>query len=166
MGTGAGGAAQPDTYVEGMNIGPPPDLPSLLLHNRIVYIGMPLVPAVAELVIAELLYLNYEDQTRPVTMYINSSGTTANGQSVGYETEAFAIAERHDSVEPASLAGAGTGIGHRHPREGGGPQPEDLVRAHCAGNGKTAGHSSGRLSTRQVFAAGRGCGVWSHRQSH
>jgi ATP-dependent Clp protease protease subunit len=31
-------------------LGPPPDLPSLLLHNRIVYVGMALVPAVTELV--------------------------------------------------------------------------------------------------------------------
>lgn len=31
-------------------LGPPPDLPSLLLHNRIVYLGMALVPAVTELV--------------------------------------------------------------------------------------------------------------------
>ena len=61
---------------------------------------MPLVPAVTELVIAELLYLNYEDQTRPVTMYINSSGTTANGQSVGYETEAFAIADVMKYIRP------------------------------------------------------------------
>ena len=54
---------------------------------------MPLVPAVTELVIAELLYLNYEDQSKPVTMNINSSGTTtAGGQPVGFETEAFAIA--------------------------------------------------------------------------
>jgi len=30
---------------DGVRIGPPPDLPSLLLHNRIVYLGMPLVPA-------------------------------------------------------------------------------------------------------------------------
>lgn len=99
--TGVGGAAQPDSnYVDGVNIGPPPDLPSLLLHNRIVYIGMPLVPAVTELVIAELLYLNYEDQSKPVTMYINSSGTTANGQSVGYETEAFAIADVMKYIRP------------------------------------------------------------------
>jgi len=99
--TGAGGAASPDSnYVDGVNIGPPPDLPSLLLHNRIVYIGMPLVPAVTELVIAELLYLNYEDQSKPVTMYINSSGTTANGQSVGYETEAFAIADVMKYIRP------------------------------------------------------------------
>jgi len=84
----------------GAPIGPPPDLPSLLLHNRIVYIGMPLVPAVTELVIAELLYLNYES-TDPITMYINSSGTTtANGQAVGFETEAFAIADVMKYVRP------------------------------------------------------------------
>ena len=53
------GGATPQSY-DGVRIGPPPDLPSLLLHNRIVYIGMPLVPAVTELIIAELLYLNYE----------------------------------------------------------------------------------------------------------
>jgi ATP-dependent Clp protease, protease subunit len=55
---------------------------------------MPLVPAVTELIIAELLYLNYESTTDPITMYINSSGTTtADGQQVGFETEAFAIAD-------------------------------------------------------------------------
>lgn len=49
---------------------------------------MPLVPAVTELVIAELLYLNYESESDPITMYINSSGTTtATGQMVGFETE-------------------------------------------------------------------------------
>ena len=88
-------------YDTGVRIGPPPDLPSLLLHNRIVYIGMPLVPAVTELVIAELLYLNYESTTDPITMYINSSGTTtANGQPVGFETEAFAIADVMKYVRP------------------------------------------------------------------
>lgn len=87
--------------ISGVRIGPPPDLPSLLLHNRIVYIGMPLVPAVSELIIAELLYLNYEDSNKPITMYINSSGTTTpDGQSVGFETEAFAIADVMKYVRP------------------------------------------------------------------
>jgi len=96
----AGGAAA-EEYYEGVRIGPPPDLPSLLLHNRIVYIGMPLVPAVTELIIAELLYLNYESESDPITMYINSSGTTtANGQPVGFETEAFAIADVMKYVRP------------------------------------------------------------------
>jgi len=98
----AGGEQGVEEMYDGARIGPPPDLPSLLLHNRIVYIGMPLVPAVTELVIAELLYLNYEDDSRPITMYINSSGTTtADGQSVGYETEAFAIADVMRYVKPA-----------------------------------------------------------------
>jgi len=95
------GGAQAEEYYEGVRIGPPPDLPSLLLHNRIVYIGMPLVPAVTELIIAELLYLNYESTTEPITMYINSSGTTtASGQQVGFETEAFAIADVMKYVRP------------------------------------------------------------------
>ncbi|KAF9622039.1 hypothetical protein IFM89_029323 [Coptis chinensis] len=55
---------------------PPPDLPSLLLHGRIVYIGMPLVPAVTELVIAELLYLQYMDPKESIYLYISSTGTT------------------------------------------------------------------------------------------
>ena len=98
----AAGAAAPggDMY-EGVRIGPPPDLPSLLLHNRIVYIGMPLVPAVTELVIAELLYLNYESTSKPIYMYINSPGTvTSDGRSVGFETEAFAIADCMQYIAP------------------------------------------------------------------
>jgi ATP-dependent Clp protease protease subunit len=62
---------------------------------------MPLVPAVTELIIAELLYLNYESSSDPITMYINSSGTTtADGQAVGFETEAFAIADVMKYVRP------------------------------------------------------------------
>lgn len=71
---------------------PPPDLPSLLLHGRIIYIGMPLVPAVTELVIAELMYLQWMDPKEPIYMYINSTGTTRDdGETVGMETEGFAI---------------------------------------------------------------------------
>lgn len=67
------GGSEMEMY-EGVRIGPPPDLASLLLHNRIVYLGMPMVPAVTELIVAELLYLNYESATKPVTLYINSPG--------------------------------------------------------------------------------------------
>ena len=52
----------------------PPDLPSYLFKERIVYMGMSLVPAVTELMLAELLYLQYDNPTRPIYMYINSTG--------------------------------------------------------------------------------------------
>ncbi|CAM0873149.1 unnamed protein product [Alopecurus aequalis] len=59
---------------------PPPDLPSLLLHGRIVYIGMP------------LMYLDWMDSNEPAYIYINSTGTARDdGEPVGMETEGFAI---------------------------------------------------------------------------
>lgn len=85
---------------EGARAGPPPDLPSLLLHNRIIYLGMSLVPAVTELIIAEFLYLQYEDASKPVFMYINSTGTSSpDGQNVGFETEAFAVGDTMNYVK-------------------------------------------------------------------
>jgi ATP-dependent Clp protease protease subunit len=79
----------------------PPDLPSLLLNARICYLGMPLVPAVTELIVAELLWLNFDSPEKPVYFYINSTGSqTADGQSVGFETEAYAIMDTMQYVRP------------------------------------------------------------------
>lgn len=96
----------PQTY-EGAPIGPPPDLPSLLLKNRIVYLGTPITNEVTELIIAQLLYLNYESADKPVTMYINSTGSTMKNntrfigeQKVGMETDAFAIADCMQYIKP------------------------------------------------------------------
>ncbi|MBW4690722.1 MAG: ATP-dependent Clp protease proteolytic subunit [Lyngbya sp. HA4199-MV5] len=80
---------------------PPPDLPSLLLKERIVYLGMPLVPAVTELIVAELLYLQYEDPEKPIKIYINSTGTSRyDGEPIGFETEAFAICDTMRYIKP------------------------------------------------------------------
>ncbi|KAJ9701439.1 hypothetical protein PVL29_006683 [Vitis rotundifolia] len=57
---------RPVLYNEHRPRRPPLDLPSLLLRGRIVCIGMPLVPAVTELVIAELMYLQRMDPMEPV----------------------------------------------------------------------------------------------------
>lgn len=84
-----------------------PDLPSLLLDSRIIFLGMPvryqlylisllvyylkgldqqmvtfylllywqIVPAVTELIAAQFLWLDYDDRTKPIYLYINSTGT-------------------------------------------------------------------------------------------
>lgn len=86
---------------EGARLGPPPDLPSLLLHNRIIYLGMPLLPAVTELIIAEFLYLQYESGEKPIYLYINSTGTSnPDGTTAGFETEAFAVCDTMRYVKP------------------------------------------------------------------
>mmetsp|Transcript_17580 Transcript_17580/g.44614 ORF Transcript_17580/g.44614 Transcript_17580/m.44614 type:complete len:302 (+) Transcript_17580:134-1039(+) len=92
---------------------PPPDLPSLLLDSRIVYLGMPLVPAVSELIIAELLYLQYKDRQKPMFLYINSTGCTrADGETVGFETEGTAILDTMNYVgNDIHTVGVGVAIG-------------------------------------------------------
>lgn len=94
-------AVQAPYYGDSFYRSPPPDLPSLLLNERIVYLGMPLVPAVTELIIAELLFLQYEDPEKPIKIYINSTGTSNyNGEPVGFETEAFAICDTMSYIKP------------------------------------------------------------------
>ncbi|KZV50711.1 ATP-dependent Clp protease proteolytic subunit-related protein 4, chloroplastic [Dorcoceras hygrometricum] len=78
----------------------PPDLASYLYKNRIVYLGMSLVPSVTELILAEFLYLQYEDEEKPIYLYINSTGTTKGGEKLGYETEAFAVYDVMRYVKP------------------------------------------------------------------
>ncbi|WZZ79279.1 hypothetical protein YC2023_099851 [Brassica napus] len=75
---------------------PPPDLALYLFKNRVVYLGMSLVPSVTELILAEFLYLQYEDEEKPIYLYINSTGTT----NLGYDTEAFAIYDVMGYVKP------------------------------------------------------------------
>jgi len=70
---------------------PPPDLPSFLFKERIVYLGMTLVPSVTELIVAQLLYLQFEDPGKPIYFYINSTGTTKSDDKLAYNAEAFAI---------------------------------------------------------------------------
>lgn len=79
----------------------PPDLPSYLFKERIVYLGMSLVPAVTELVLAEMLYLQYDNPTRPIFMYINSTGVVKGSGKLGYESEAFAIYDTMRYIKPS-----------------------------------------------------------------
>ena len=79
----------------------PPDLPSLLLDGRICYIGMPFVPSVTELIISELLWLNYAAPDKPIYLYINSTGSqNMAGEAVGFETEATAILDTMAYIRP------------------------------------------------------------------
>lgn len=78
----------------------PPDLPSLLLDSNIVVLGMPLVPSVTELVISELLWLNYASE-KPIYLYINSTGSQdARKEAVAFDQEATAIMDTMNYVRP------------------------------------------------------------------
>jgi ATP-dependent Clp protease protease subunit len=50
------------------------DIYSRLLQGRIIFVGMPITDQVANVVVAQLLYLANEDPDKPISMYINCPG--------------------------------------------------------------------------------------------
>jgi len=50
------------------------DIFSMLLRNRIVFLGTAINDQVANVIVAQLLHLSNEDGEAPITMYINSPG--------------------------------------------------------------------------------------------
>jgi ATP-dependent Clp protease protease subunit len=50
------------------------DIYSLLLRERIIFVGTPIDDQVANVIVAQLLYLSREDADREISMYINSPG--------------------------------------------------------------------------------------------
>jgi ATP-dependent Clp protease protease subunit len=50
------------------------DIYSLLLKERIIFVGTPISDQVANLVVAQLLYLDHDDPDKPIIMYINCPG--------------------------------------------------------------------------------------------
>ena len=62
------------------------DIFSLLLKERIVFLGTPVVDPIANLIVAQILYLAREDPERDISMYINSPGGSVTAGMAIYDT--------------------------------------------------------------------------------
>jgi len=62
------------------------DIFSLLLKNRIIMLGTPINDQVANLIVAQLLYLQSEDPTKEIKLYINSPGGVVYAGMAIYDT--------------------------------------------------------------------------------
>jgi ATP-dependent Clp protease protease subunit len=62
------------------------DIYSLLLRERIIFLGMPINDQVASLIIAQLLYLEHEDPDRDINLYIHSPGGIISAGLAIYDT--------------------------------------------------------------------------------
>jgi ATP-dependent Clp protease protease subunit len=62
------------------------DIFSLLLKERIVFLGTPIDDQIANLIIAQLLYLEREDPDKDISMYINSPGGIISAGLAVYDT--------------------------------------------------------------------------------
>ncbi len=65
------------------------DIYSRLLKDRIIFIGTPIDDVVANLVIAQMLYLQMEDGKKDIHLYINSPGGIVTGGMAIYDTMNF-----------------------------------------------------------------------------
>ena len=69
------------------------DIFSLLLKERIIFIGTPIFDQMANLIVAQLLYLAREDPDKDISMFINSPG--------GSVTSGMAIYDTMQLIQPA-----------------------------------------------------------------
>jgi ATP-dependent Clp protease protease subunit len=69
------------------------DIYSRLLGHRLVFLGRPVDDDLANLIVAQLLHLESEDPDRPISLYVNSPGGSADGM--------FAIYDAVQHVRPA-----------------------------------------------------------------
>jgi ATP-dependent Clp protease protease subunit len=62
------------------------DIYSLLLRERIIFLGMPISDPMANVIIAQLLYLEREDPDKGISVYINSPGGVISSGLAIYDT--------------------------------------------------------------------------------
>ncbi len=65
------------------------DIYSRLLKDRIVFIGTPIDDMIANLIIAQMLFLQMEDVTKEISVYINSPGGSVTAGLAIYDTMQF-----------------------------------------------------------------------------
>jgi ATP-dependent Clp protease protease subunit len=65
------------------------DIYSRLLKDRIIFVGTPIDDVVANLVIAQLLFLQMEDEKKEINLYINTPGGMVTSGLAIYDTIQF-----------------------------------------------------------------------------
>jgi ATP-dependent Clp protease protease subunit len=116
------------------------DLYSRLLRERIVFLNAPIDDTLAGLVVAELLFLESEDPTRDINLYIASGG--------GSITAGFAIHDTMKAIKPdvATIAMGMTGSMATFLLASGTPGkrfalPNSIVHFHPAGISQLGGYA-------------------------
>ncbi|MBO0719444.1 MAG: ATP-dependent Clp endopeptidase proteolytic subunit ClpP [Blastocatellia bacterium] len=65
------------------------DIYSRLLKDNIIFIGVPIDDVIANLVVAQMLFLESEDPDREISLYINSPGGSVTAGMAIYDTMQF-----------------------------------------------------------------------------
>ncbi len=126
------------------------DIYSRLLKDRIVFLGTPIDDTVANLIVAQLLFLEAEDASRDIYLYINSPGGHVSAGLAIYDTMRYikpdvaTICMGQASSMAAVLLAAGT----RGKRSG---LPNARVMIHQPSGGSEGQAASIEIYTKEIL---------------
>lgn len=124
------------------------DIYSLLLKERIVFLGTGINDAVANLIVAQLLYLNSVNQKQPISLYINSPGGSVYAGLAIYDAMQM-ISAPVSTVAVGVSASMGTALlaaGSRGKRYA---LPHATIHMHPTGGGAHGYTEDVRIATRE-----------------
>jgi ATP-dependent Clp protease, protease subunit len=141
------------------------DIYSLLLKERIVFLGMGINDQVANVIVAQLLYLDSQSSKLPINMYINSPGGVIYAGLAIYDAMQMIKAPVHTTAVgvTASMATVLLSSGAKGCRYA---LPHATVHMHPAGGGgqgytedvRIAFHEQERLEKQLFHIVGKNCG--------
>ncbi|MBX2997830.1 MAG: ATP-dependent Clp protease proteolytic subunit [Caldilineaceae bacterium] len=141
------------------------DIYSLLLKERIIFLGTPINDQVANLIVAQLLYLNSEDPNQPIQMFINSPGGIIYSGLAIYDTMQMIDAPVHTFAVgvTASMGTVLLAAGAKGKRYA---LPHATIHMHPAGGGargytedvRIAFREQERLQTQLFYLVGKHTG--------
>jgi ATP-dependent Clp protease, protease subunit len=126
------------------------DIYSRLLKDRIVFLGTPIDDTVANLIVAQMLFLEAEDAERDIYLYINSPGGSVSSGMAIYDTMQYI---RPDVAticmgQAASMAAMLLAAGKRGKRSG---LPNSRVMIHQPSGGSEGQAASIEIYTREIL---------------
>ena len=125
------------------------DIYSLLLRERIIFLGTPIVDHVANTIIAQLLYLEREDPDRGISVYINSPGGSITAGLAIYDTMNMITSEVSTvcvgmAASMATVLLSGGARGKRY------CLPNSTVHMHQAQSGTQGAASDIQIAAREI----------------
>jgi ATP-dependent Clp protease protease subunit len=126
------------------------DIYSRLLKDRIIFLGTPIDDTVANLIVAQLLFLEAEDAERDIYLYINSPGGSVSSGMAIYDTMQYI---RPDVAticmgQAASMAAMLLAAGKKGKRSG---LPNSRVMIHQPSGGSEGQAASIEIYTREIL---------------
>ena len=138
------------TVVESSNRGERAyDLYSRLLRERIIFLGTPIDDTVANLVCAQLLFLESEDPDKDINLYINSPGGDITALFAIYDTHQVHPTGRVDLLLRPGRLSCGGSCSRRAPRASASP-----CRTHAVLMHQPYGGAAGQASDIELQARG------------